>query len=177
MEVVRPWGWFVMLPLKTILHPTDFSEPSESAFRLANSLAADYAAQLVILHVVFVPVRFSDGLILPGSKGYREQLNGHLFDMEVTDHRIDVVRRLEEGSPATEILQVAQVCVADLIVMGTHGRRGLKRLMMGSVAEEVVRKANCPVLMVRSPLLEHEVRTNDLQEESLLSSTPARIRI
>jgi nucleotide-binding universal stress UspA family protein len=59
---------------------------------------------------------------------------------------------LQEGDPATEILRIAQECKCDLIVMGTHGRTGVARLLMGSVAEHVVRKAECPVLVVKTPL-------------------------
>jgi nucleotide-binding universal stress UspA family protein len=62
-----------------------------------------------------------------------------------------VERRLEEGLAVTEVLRVAQEVNADLIVMGTHGRTGLARLLMGSVAEQVLRKALCPVLTVKTP--------------------------
>ena len=64
---------------------------------------------------------------------------------------ITVEHRLERGEPALVILAVAQETGADLIVMGTHGRTGLRRLLMGSVAEQVVRKASCPVLTIRTP--------------------------
>jgi nucleotide-binding universal stress UspA family protein len=92
-------------------------------------------------------------VIFPGTEDCQEKLKEELLRMQVPDDRIGVIRRLEEGNPATEILRVAQLCCADLIVMGTHGRRGLNRLLMGSVAEEVVRMAACPVLTVRTPLL------------------------
>ena len=130
-----------MLPIKTILHPTDFSERSENAFRLACSLASDYGANLVIVHVVGVPLILGDAVILPGTDVAHDDLRDKLDDLEVPDDRVGVTRRLEQGSPATEILRMAALCHADLIVMGTHGRRGLPRFLMGNVAEEVVRKA------------------------------------
>src|SRR5262249_48151337 len=97
------------------------------------------------------PVILGAEVIFPGTEDCQEKLEEELLRMQVPDGRIGVSRRLEEGNPATEILRVAQLSCADLIVMGTHGRRGLNRLLMGSVAEEVVRKATCPVLTVRMP--------------------------
>jgi nucleotide-binding universal stress UspA family protein len=136
-----------MLPIKTILHPTDFSDASKIALEFACGLAADYGAHLVIIHVVAAPLVLSDGAIVsmtePGADGVRIQLN----ELEIPDGRFDVVRRVEEGNPAAEILNVADIAHADLIVMGSHGRSGLRRWFMGSVAEVVMRKATCPVLI------------------------------
>jgi nucleotide-binding universal stress UspA family protein len=64
---------------------------------------------------------------------------------------VEAERRLEEGDPVEAILRVAEEIGADLIVMGTHGRTGLSRLFMGSVAEQVLRRAPCPVLTLKSP--------------------------
>ena len=157
-----------MLSIHTILHPTDFSAQSEHAFQLACDLAADYDANLVIVHVVAAPIMFGDGAILPPTYDCRDELQDKLLGLEVPDDRVGVVRRLEEGNPATEILQVAHVCQADLIVMGTHGRRGLTRLLMGSVAEEIVRQATCPVLTVSTPMPNQESRVR--RHESVISS-------
>ena len=143
-----------MLPLKTILHPTDFSARSENAFRLASSLASAYGANLVIVHVAGVPLILSNTGILPGADVAHNDLREKLDDLEVGDDCVDVTRRLEQGSPATEILRMAAICHADLIVMGTHGRRGLPRFLMGSVAENVMRKAICPVVTVTTPIVE-----------------------
>src|SRR5262249_19419079 len=66
--------------------------------------------------------------------------------------KVHMEHRLVEGNPATEILHVARETGCDLIVMGTHGRRGLKRLLMGSVAEDVMRKVPYPVMIVKAPL-------------------------
>jgi len=140
-----------MLPIHTILHPTDFSEPSEFAFRLACSLARDYRAKLIVLHVVHLPVAvYGEGAVVANSPEYDEELRASLQRIEAPPG-IELVHRLEEGVPAEEIVTVAGIVAADLIVMGTHGRRGLKRLLMGSVAEQVLRQAACPVLTVRSP--------------------------
>jgi nucleotide-binding universal stress UspA family protein len=139
-----------MLPIKTVLHPTDFSERSDQAFHLACNLASDYGANLVILHVVRMPILLGDGVMMPSVSAREDVLRDKLLSLEVPD-QVDVIRKLEEGNPAAEILQLAQLCHADLIVMGTHGRRGLQRLVMGSVAEEVVRRAACPVLTVAAP--------------------------
>lgn len=140
-----------MVPIHTILHPTDFSERSDHAFRLASALAHDYRANLVILHVVQQPVMvWSEGMIPPLNDSL-ESVREELLGLQVPDPVVGVFHRLEEGNPSTEILRVAQAIPADLIVMGTHGRRGLQRLMMGSVTEEVARKALCPVLTIKAP--------------------------
>jgi nucleotide-binding universal stress UspA family protein len=132
-----------MLPIQTILHPTDFSQRSHHALELAFALARDCGARLIILHVMPVPIQ--------QKRLYREEMEGELLGMRVPDPQVRVERRLEEGDPATQILRVAQETNCDLIVMGSHGRTGLDRLLMGSVAEEVVRRASCAVLTVKAP--------------------------
>jgi universal stress protein A len=133
-----------MLPIQTILHPTDFSERSHHALELACALARDRSARMIILHVMAVP-------LVEEKRLYREEMEGELLGMRVPDPQVRVERRLEEGDPATQILRVAQEMSCDLIVMGSHGRTGLERLLMGSVAEQVVRRASCPVLTVKAP--------------------------
>jgi nucleotide-binding universal stress UspA family protein len=134
----------LMLPIGTILHPTDFSERANYAFRLACSLARDRAARLIILHIV--PVSLAEE-----KRSFGEELAEELNRMEMPDPKVRVERLLEEGDPVTEILRLAREMGCDLIVMGTHGRTGLGRLLMGSVAEQVVRGASCPVLTVKAP--------------------------
>ncbi|MCI0461018.1 MAG: universal stress protein [Gemmataceae bacterium] len=133
-----------MLPIRTILHPTDFSEPAGYAFRLALSLARDQGARLIVLHVMPVP-------LVQEKRGYREEMAEDLSRIGSPDPRVGVEHRLEEGDPAIQILQVARETGCDLIVMGTHGRTGLGRLLMGSVAEQVTHRAPCPVLTVKAP--------------------------
>jgi nucleotide-binding universal stress UspA family protein len=129
---------------QTILHPTDFSERSGYAFQLACSLARDRGARLIVLHVMPVP-------LVQEKRFYQEEMSAELNRLRAPDSQIQVEHRLEEGDPATQILRIAQETGCDLVVMGTHGRTGLDRLMMGSVAEEVVRRASCPVLTVKAP--------------------------
>lgn len=144
-----------MLPLRTVLHATDFSEQSAFAFRLACSLARDYDARVIVLHVAPTPVAVApDGMIPTEPMGYREQLRQSLEQLRPRDTRIRVEHRLSEGDAASEILRVAAETRSDVIILGTHGRTGLGRLLMGSVAEEVVRRAPCPVVTVKTPLPE-----------------------
>ena len=140
-----------MLPIRTILHPTDFSEPSRFAFQLACSLARDYDAELIICHVIqpLIPL-FGEGLIPPIPEGYEEEMGEALLRLQPPDG-IQAVHLLESGPPVEEILRVAKESRVNLIVMGTHGRRGLRRVLLGSVAEQVLRDACCPVLTVKTP--------------------------
>lgn len=141
-----------MLNVKTILHPTDFSEGSDQAFRLACSLARDNGARLVVLHVLPVPgVVHAVGVIPTGGEERNQGAWELLHQIQPGDSRIQVEHQLAEGDPTVEILRTARETAADAIVLGTHGRTGLARLLMGSVAEQVVRGANCPVITVKNP--------------------------
>ncbi len=144
-----------MLHFRTILHPTDFSPAAEEAFQLAGSLARDHGARLVILHVhpltpgAEFPVEWPEEEV----KDYKEEIWDEFHRLEAVDPHIRDVRvecKLREGDPAQEILCLAGDIDCDLIVMGTHGRTGLTRLLMGSVAEKVLRKALCPVLTMKA---------------------------
>src|SRR5262245_14240243 len=140
-----------MLSLRTILHPTDFSERSDYAYRLACALARDYGARLLILHVVPPPVTVIGDAVWAGPVHIDfKELQDKLSKLQGPDP-VRVERRLEEGNPAEEIVRVAREAPCDLIVMGTHGRRGLGRLLLGSVAEQVLRQAPCPVVTVKAP--------------------------
>lgn len=145
-----------MLNIQTILHPTDYSERSDIAFRIACSLARDYQAKLVLLHVALRSVTIEgEAAIAPRSEEYFQAERKKLEGMSVPAE-IRVGRQVAEGAPAEEILRTAQAVKADLIVMGTHGRTGLARMLAGSVAEQVMRRAPCPVLTVRPPSLRAE---------------------
>jgi nucleotide-binding universal stress UspA family protein len=144
-----------MKAVQTILHPSDFSERSEYAFRYAGLLARELGARLIVLHVLPPPPVAIHGEMIsyvPPSDAYRQDLREKLTQLQVEGPGVPVDHFLEEGDPAGVILRVAHATPCDLIVMGTHGRTGLGRLLMGSVAEEVVRKAPCPVLTVKVPL-------------------------
>jgi universal stress protein A len=144
-----------MLRITTIVHPTDFSPRSEHAFHLACSLARDHGSRIIVLHVVELPpVAPVDAMVYPPPGGIREAHAAQLHKVQAPDPKVPVEHRLEEGAPVAEILRVAQESKCDLIVMGSHGRTGLAHLLMGSVAEQVVRKATCPVLVVKTPFPE-----------------------
>jgi nucleotide-binding universal stress UspA family protein len=150
-----------MLPIRTILHPTDFSETSKHAFEFACALARDYGASLIVLHVYPSPVLPTmDGALFPYPLDVpRDELLEMLNEIKPEDPDAAIERLLVVGEPSYEIRRVAESSKADLIVMGTVGRSGLTRLVMGSVAEDVSRNAECPVLTVRSKAaLAHEVR-------------------
>jgi nucleotide-binding universal stress UspA family protein len=143
-----------MLTIRTVLHPTDFYTHSDYAFRLACSLARDHRARLVFLHVATPPPVVTPTGIITEAKfdAYKEQLGTALRQLQAPDPKLPVEHRLAVGDPATEILQAAKDVQADLIVMGTHGRAGASRVLMGSVAEQVLRRASCPVLTVKAPV-------------------------
>jgi nucleotide-binding universal stress UspA family protein len=144
-----------MLGVHTILHPTDFSEQSQHAFAVACALARDYGARLMILHAVATPsVYYVEGAVPVDEYDLRSSAQAQLDRLQVPAANVRAERRLEEGDAAETILHVADEIQANLIVMGTHGRTGLGRILMGSVAEEVMRRAACPVLTVRTPFAE-----------------------
>jgi nucleotide-binding universal stress UspA family protein len=139
-----------MLPLGTILHPTDFSEHSEFAFRLACALARDYNARLILLHVTLPPMILYAGGAVPPDPGLDiAEAKAKLRDLEGHAHRVRVESQVMEGDPVDMILRAAEETHSDVIVMGTHGRTALARLLLGSVAELVLRKAPCPVLTAK----------------------------
>jgi nucleotide-binding universal stress UspA family protein len=145
-----------MLPIKAVLYPTDFSDCAAYAFELASCLAGDYRARLVILHV-YVPSVIAFGEmppVPPVPVDDQKAAQARLEQLQPYDRSVLVETVMREGDPATEILRLAQEMPCDLIVMGTHGRTGLPRLLMGSVAEEVLRNAVCPVLTVKSAPVE-----------------------
>jgi len=139
-----------MQSFRTVLCPIDFSECSKEAFDVACSLAHDFGAQLIVLHVQLpTVVMYGEGTVPSDPTAYAVKLWEQLKQMQPRDQSIDVERRLEIGDPPTEIVRLADLWKCDLIVMGTHGRTGLRRVLMGSVAEAVLRKATCPVVTVR----------------------------
>jgi nucleotide-binding universal stress UspA family protein len=144
-----------MLPLQIILHPTDFSERSSYAFRLACSLARDHGARVLVLHVVTSlgpeEISYGEAVSELQPEGHQRRLWAELRQVRSPDPAVPLEHQLVEGEPADEIVRVAQETGCDLVVLGTHGRTGLDRLLMGSVAEQVVRRAPCPVLTVRMP--------------------------
>jgi nucleotide-binding universal stress UspA family protein len=146
-----------MLPIHTVLHPTDFSELSEDAFQAACRLARDHGARIIVLYVrapalMVGPVGEAVPTV-PDPVQTPDDVKSRLSALHVLDPALEVEYRVADGNPAAEIVRLAQAEGANLIVMGTHGRRGIGRLLLGSVAESVLRRAPCPVLTLRGPLV------------------------
>ena len=145
-----------MKKFSTILFANDFSEGSDNAFDYAISLANEYAGKLVLIHVINEPVDLR-GFYVPHisfenlekeiAEGAQKMMDSfcdkHLKGFENFEQSVI------SGVPADEIVKKAGECGADLIIMGTHGRKGMDHLLFGSTAERVVRYASCPVMTVR----------------------------
>lgn len=146
-----------MIKLKKILVPIDFSQFSDKALRYAEGLAAKFHAELHLLHAFeTMPIMAEGGYFPPDiasqeEKAARQMLN----ELDVTvPEEVQIVRELKHGHPFVEIVRYAKKNDIGLIVIGTHGRGAIAHMLLGSVAEKVVRKASCPVLTVRGE--EHE---------------------
>jgi universal stress protein A len=148
--------------LKKILVPIDFSDCSKKALQYAVPLAKEHKAAITLLYVV--PTNYALGEY--GGIDYASiEAEMHVSgDKKLAQLAVDEVRDevpadpiVRTGSPALEIISMAKSLSADLIVISTHGRTGLKHVLMGSVAEDVVRRAPCPVLVVREQ--EHDFLT------------------
>ncbi|MFI5308437.1 MAG: universal stress protein [Polyangiales bacterium] len=147
-----------MPTIKTILCPTDFSECSTASVGMAIELAKRLGARVQLLHVFQLPqyVGWEEGMaMVAATPGFLEELRKGV-DQQLAKQieaakqaGIDVVAEQVDGVAFREI--VDRSAKADLVVMGTHGRTGLPRLMLGSVAERVVRLSKCPVLTVPAP--------------------------
>lgn len=140
-----------MVSWNRILVPTDFSESSYAAVRHGVELARERHAALILLHVgdaaAKVATEFPLGLDASLSDAERERLLRILTPAEHIAVHPEFV--MCSGSPAEEIVRCATEREVDLIVMGTHGRGGVSHLLLGSVAEKVIRTAPCPVLVIR----------------------------
>jgi nucleotide-binding universal stress UspA family protein len=139
-----------------ILHPTDFSECAKHAEAAAVDLVRKLDGELVLLHALVETPLYGEGLLSTQHvravcdaqrKWAEETLEARAADLR--QEGIKTSWRLQVGMPSSAILTVAEEERADMIVMGTHGRSGLDRVLLGSVAERVIRLARCPVLTVR----------------------------
>lgn len=138
--------------MKKIVYPTDFSHAGDAALAYATSLARDMGATLIIAHVEEPPAAYGGGELYYGlPEPAHDELRRMLHQVLPTDPAVPHEHRLVTGDPATAIVNLAEMEDADLIVMGTHGRTGFSRVLMGSVAELVVRRAKCPVLTFKQP--------------------------
>lgn len=133
-----------------ILFPVDFSTHGKQALEAAISLARDHRGELVLLHVEEAPIAYGGGEFYYGlPEPNHEELVRMLNEVVVDAPEVPVSRHVLMGPPGATIVRFAAEQGIDYIVMPTHGRTGLGRLLMGSVAEEVVRKAMCPVLTIK----------------------------
>ena len=130
-----------MFQVRTILYATDFSSYSNQAYFHAVALAEHHDANLVVSYV------YTPGIDSGDRRFWRNQLE----QIRPSNPDIPVQHVFLEGDPATELVSHATEAGVDLIVMGTHGRTGVERLLMGSVAEKVLRDAPCSVLVVKLP--------------------------
>jgi nucleotide-binding universal stress UspA family protein len=144
------------MQFRHILAPTDFSEYSKQAVVSALELARKFGAKLTILHVVELPPYPVEGYVPPAVNAtFLDDLERlatqDLAQLvpEAESSNVEVVRLVVVGSPYRKIIDTAEAEQVDLIVMATAGRSGFSRLIMGSIAERVVRAATCPVLTIR----------------------------
>jgi nucleotide-binding universal stress UspA family protein len=153
-----------MIRIKKILHPTDFSVNSNHALKYACAFAAHFDAELHLLHVVpdltLITLPPADGYLPEGYYQHaRKRADEELAKLPAQGMAdgVTVVRQSLEGSAFLEITRYAKENSIDLIILGTHGYSGLTHVLMGSIAEKIVRKAPCPVLTVHPE--EHEFVT------------------
>ncbi len=135
-----------------ILFPTDFSHTGDAALEMATALARDAGATIIIVHAEEPPTAYGGGELYYGlPEPATDELLKMLRKIEPADPAVPYEHRLISGDPAHAIVRLAKEENVDMIVMGTHGRSGLSRMLMGSVAEAIVRRAECPVLTYKQP--------------------------
>lgn len=143
------------MEIKKILCPTDFSEVAKKAFEYAVFLASSQRAELVLLHVVDQLHGFENYEVLVLSpQEISERMEKQAYEnmgslVDQIKGAIEIETTVEHGKSSVQIIEKAREVKADIIVMGSHGRTGLSHVLIGSVAEAVVRHASCPVLVVK----------------------------
>ena len=130
---------------ETILFTTDLSETSRDGLKMATAIAKSRGAKLVLLHVVDLPAS-SEDLLFDELRPHRIKAKVRLRTFVPTELAVPFTHMVVYGDPVTEIVSIARNEKVSLIVVGTHQRRGLRRLLVGSIAEGVIRRAPCPVL-------------------------------
>lgn len=135
-----------MIHIERILYPTDFSSYSNQAYFHAVSLAKAHNASLTILYVID-----PEKTATPEGQGPEAYWRSQIEQVRPLDDSIPLSHVVLQGDPATEIVRHVRQARINLVVMGTHGRSGVDRLLMGSVAERVLRDAPCSVLVVKMP--------------------------
>jgi universal stress protein A len=137
------------MDLKNILCPIDFSNFNQAANKYASMLADSSGAKITYLHVSLPDVAYGTYVYVDMNEQEARDRK-RLEEIKPTIDGIEAFYAVEFGSPSDRIVEYAKENGVDLIVMGTHGRTGLGRVIMGSVAEAVVRRAECPVLALKS---------------------------
>jgi len=144
-----------MRSIKKILVPTDFSPAADEAFQMAQTLALATKASVTVFHVALPPAFMTaDGkVIADASSGDAKNLWDDLRKIQPEDSHVSVDHQLivAKKNDASHILEIIDSLGGDLIVIGTTGRTGLKHLLFGSLAEDLVRGAPCPVMVVKAP--------------------------
>jgi nucleotide-binding universal stress UspA family protein len=144
--------------IQKILVPTDFSAHADEAFRLAHTLARALGAEVILFHVAQPPAVVSEGgrFLAEPDKGDTGNLWERFQTIQPADPKVRVGHEVivADRTRAGHILAILDKLGCDLIVMGTHGRSWLKHRLVGSVTEEVVRLARCPVMVVKAPVAE-----------------------
>lgn len=146
-----------MPDIRRIVCATDFSEASKRAYEYAVDLAAKLGAAVSVIHAYQIPAyTLPDGMVevpVEVESSVRERLNEQLqeFTRGIDTKGVSIDAHLLDGVPYVEITHAARELKADLVVIGTHGRTGLAHLLLGSVAERVVRTCEAPVLTIRGP--------------------------
>lgn len=146
---------------QTILVPHDFSESANHAARIARDEAVAHGGKIILLHVIELPhqldaasmVSDGEGRLVPLQEYATARASMHLQELadKMTSEGIATTAMICVGTPAEEIGRAVDESGADVVVMGTHGRTGIRKLIAGSVAERVVRTCNVPVLTIRHP--------------------------
>ena len=154
---------------QTLVHPTDFDEPSKEAFRVARSLAHALGARLVVVHVVPPPA-----VVTPDGRVIRNPHDAEPIDLwaeyrtlqaDTPNVPVQYAVVVGDRSESRRLLEkkVRELGEGALVVMGTHGRRGISRLLWGSKAEEVVRDCPCPVLVVKASSPKEPARASEAE--------------
>ena len=145
---------------QTILVPHDFSESANHAAQIARDEALAHGGKIILLHVIELPhqldaasmVSDGDGRLVPLQEYASARATGHLQELadKMTSDGVPTSAMISVGTPAEEIWRAVDERAADVVIMGTHGRTGIRKLIAGSV-ERVVRTSNVPVLTIRHP--------------------------
>jgi nucleotide-binding universal stress UspA family protein len=151
-----------MNAIKKILVPTDFSPHADEAFRVAHDLALVLGAEVIVFHVAHPPAVVTEGgrMLAAPDRTEAVDLWERFHSIRLADPKVRVEHQVivADSRKASHILAILDRLGCDLIVMGTHGRSWTRHLLLGSITEEVVRRARCPVMVVKAPPHQEEVR-------------------